>query len=97
MSGFQVDVRALSDISERLRGASGRLDGLADAIPPPPADGPGAPLVAQLLAELVRRSAEITTGLLAAAEVTAACHDDYRRADGSFPVPAGHPAQEHPS
>lgn len=84
MSGFEVDARSLADIAARLRGASDRLDALAGAVPAPPADGPGAPLVAQLLAELVGRSAEITVGLRAAAEVTATCHDDYRRADGSF-------------
>ena len=84
MTGFQVDVRTLSDIADRLRGASDRLDALADAVPAPPADGPGAPLVAQPLAELVGRSAEVTVGLRAASDVTAACQEDYRRADGSF-------------
>lgn len=88
MNGFEVDARALADITGRLRGASDRLDALSGTIPAAPADGPGAPLVAQMLAELVGRSAEITVGLRAASEVATACLDDYCAADRSLAGPS---------
>lgn len=97
MSGPDIDVAdgVLDTITDLLHAATGGLDTLVGALPHPPDAGDATALVADLVAELLRRTGEIATGSGAATALVAQGNTAYRHLEaattatftGALPTP----------